>query len=195
VRVPQEAGKGKAKLTLSFNARKEGRVKPATFEVPVVDPEPTPAEKKCGHARARGYRGLSQLLAAERGKRNKAGPPRLTVGQILLWADRHFERTGGGPTVVRAGGRRAGGDLEGYQRLPLARLPRAAGGTRWPGCWRGVGVSAGGYGRLEAAGWIGHPHMAVRTGGDGWARPLGGGRNDRGRPLLSRMPPHSLAGG
>jgi hypothetical protein len=33
-------------VTLSFDSWKEGRVKPATFEVPVVDPEPTPAEKR-----------------------------------------------------------------------------------------------------------------------------------------------------
>jgi hypothetical protein len=46
VRVPEEAGKGKAKVTLSFDVWKEGRVKPATFEVPIVDPEPTTAAKK-----------------------------------------------------------------------------------------------------------------------------------------------------
>jgi hypothetical protein len=40
VRVPKEAGKGKAKVTLSFDAWKEGKVAPATFEVPVVDAGP-----------------------------------------------------------------------------------------------------------------------------------------------------------
>jgi hypothetical protein len=40
VRVPAEAGKGKAKVKLSFDAWKEGKVAPATFEVPVVDEGP-----------------------------------------------------------------------------------------------------------------------------------------------------------
>jgi hypothetical protein len=39
VRVPKKAGKGKAKVTLSFPDWPEGHVAPATFEVPVVDPE------------------------------------------------------------------------------------------------------------------------------------------------------------
>jgi hypothetical protein len=39
VRVPEEAGKGQAKVTLSFPDWKEGKVAPATFEVPVVEPE------------------------------------------------------------------------------------------------------------------------------------------------------------
>jgi hypothetical protein len=39
VRVPKEAGKGNAKVALSFDAWKEGRVAPATFEVPVVEEE------------------------------------------------------------------------------------------------------------------------------------------------------------
>ena len=40
MRVPSEAGKGKAKVTLSFQEWKDSRVAPATYEVPVVDPEP-----------------------------------------------------------------------------------------------------------------------------------------------------------
>lgn len=39
-RVPEAAGTGKAKVTLSFDAWKEGKVAPATFEVPVVDEGP-----------------------------------------------------------------------------------------------------------------------------------------------------------
>jgi hypothetical protein len=35
VRVPSEAGKGKAKITLSFPDWKAGKVTPATIEVPV----------------------------------------------------------------------------------------------------------------------------------------------------------------
>jgi hypothetical protein len=37
VRVPKEAGKGKAKVKLSFDAWKEGYVAPATLEIPVVE--------------------------------------------------------------------------------------------------------------------------------------------------------------
>jgi len=36
VRVPKEAGKGNAKVRLSFDGWKEGKVAPATFEVPVA---------------------------------------------------------------------------------------------------------------------------------------------------------------
>jgi hypothetical protein len=37
VRVPAEAGKGKAKVTVSFPGWEQGRVAPAAFEVPVVE--------------------------------------------------------------------------------------------------------------------------------------------------------------
>jgi hypothetical protein len=40
VRVPNEAGIGKARVTLSFEAWQEGNVKPVTVEVPVVDAGP-----------------------------------------------------------------------------------------------------------------------------------------------------------
>jgi hypothetical protein len=48
VRVPEEAGNGKAKVTLSFPDWKEGRVAPATFFVPVVDKPPAPKESREG---------------------------------------------------------------------------------------------------------------------------------------------------
>jgi hypothetical protein len=41
---------------------------------------------------------LARLLAERRGKRNKAQAPRLREEQILLWADRHYRRTGRWPT-------------------------------------------------------------------------------------------------
>lgn len=53
----------------------------------------------------RGYRGLSggtslpRLLAQRRGVRNLKALPRLTVKQILAWADRHYRRTGAWPHV------------------------------------------------------------------------------------------------
>lgn len=40
MRVPDAAGNGKAKVTLSFPDWKEGSVAPATFEVPIGPPEP-----------------------------------------------------------------------------------------------------------------------------------------------------------
>jgi hypothetical protein len=40
VRVETEVGKGNAKVTLSFDAWKEGKVAPATFEVPMADEGP-----------------------------------------------------------------------------------------------------------------------------------------------------------
>ena len=40
VRVPDEAGNGTAKITLSFSAWKERAVAPATFEVPIGQPQP-----------------------------------------------------------------------------------------------------------------------------------------------------------
>jgi hypothetical protein len=46
VRVPDEAGLGKAKVTFSFEAWKEGRVAPSTVEIPVRKPEPNPKTDK-----------------------------------------------------------------------------------------------------------------------------------------------------
>jgi len=43
VRVPEEAGNGKAKVTYSFDSWKEGKVKPTTIEMPIKDAE---AEKE-----------------------------------------------------------------------------------------------------------------------------------------------------
>jgi hypothetical protein len=40
VRVPADAGKGKAKVTVSFPAWKEGKVAPATFELPILEKAP-----------------------------------------------------------------------------------------------------------------------------------------------------------
>jgi hypothetical protein len=38
VRVPEEAGDGKAKVTYSFDAWKGGKVAPTTIEIPVAKP-------------------------------------------------------------------------------------------------------------------------------------------------------------
>jgi hypothetical protein len=37
VRVPEEAGNGKAKVTYSFDSWKEGKVKATTIEIPIKD--------------------------------------------------------------------------------------------------------------------------------------------------------------
>jgi hypothetical protein len=60
--------------------------------------------KAVGTALVQGLRGLrggsslAKLLARAGRKRNRARLPRLTVGQILDWADRHRRRTGAWPT-------------------------------------------------------------------------------------------------
>lgn len=67
-----------------------------------------PSETWYGVARAlqNGRRGLPggsslpQLLEAERGVRNLATVPPLTVGQVLAWADAHHVRTGRWPTAA-----------------------------------------------------------------------------------------------
>jgi hypothetical protein len=44
VRVPDEASNGNAKVTLSFPEWKEGKVAPASFEIPIIEPEPKKPE-------------------------------------------------------------------------------------------------------------------------------------------------------
>ena len=46
MRVPDEAGLGKAKVTFSFDGWKDGRVAPSTVELPVV--AAAPAKKADG---------------------------------------------------------------------------------------------------------------------------------------------------
>jgi len=52
VRVPEEAGNGKAKVTLSFPDWKEGKVIPASFELPILESEPIPQGKQEQPAKA-----------------------------------------------------------------------------------------------------------------------------------------------
>jgi hypothetical protein len=58
VRVPEEAGAGKATVTFSFESWKEGRVAPTTIELPAVPPD---AAKKQVVGRWQG--GLGRLRA------------------------------------------------------------------------------------------------------------------------------------
>jgi hypothetical protein len=88
-----------------------------------------------------GYRGLqgglslARLLAVQRGVRNRASLPRLSVTQVLAWAQKHLRRTGSwpnedsGPVVAAAGETWSAIDLAlryGHRGLPggssLARL-------------------------------------------------------------------------
>jgi hypothetical protein len=46
VRVPGEAGLGKAKVTFSFAGWKDGKVAPTTVEIPVKEPESEKTEEK-----------------------------------------------------------------------------------------------------------------------------------------------------
>jgi hypothetical protein len=78
---------------------------------------------------------LARLLAAQRGARNRADLPRLTVRTVLAWADDHFHRTGdwpcreSGPVACAPGEKWANVDaalVQGLRGLPggssLARL-------------------------------------------------------------------------
>jgi hypothetical protein len=52
-----------------------------------------------GHRGLPGGSSLARLLAARRGVRNPAAPPRLSVRDILAWADAHHGREGRWPTA------------------------------------------------------------------------------------------------
>jgi hypothetical protein len=70
VRVPENAGKGKAKVTVSFPAWKVGKVAPATFEVPIIEKAP-PAKKR---------------LRAGPSWVGRHGPDRLPLGTVSVGA-------------------------------------------------------------------------------------------------------------
>lgn len=53
----------------------------------------------CGSRTLPGGSSLARLLASMGSKRNRSALPRLTVEQILAWADEHFRHTGEWPTV------------------------------------------------------------------------------------------------
>jgi hypothetical protein len=52
-----------------------------------------------GHRGLPGGSSLARLLAEHRGYRNIHGLPRLTLGQIVAWADAHHDATGRWPTA------------------------------------------------------------------------------------------------
>src|SRR5262249_11074482 len=96
----------------------------------------------------RGERGLpggsslARLLAAERGARNQAGLPPLTVERILAWADAHHARTGRWPTEVSGPIPEAPGETWGRIRHALSRgyrgFPGGSSLSRLLGRERGV---------------------------------------------------------
>lgn len=73
VRVPADAGTGKARVTTSFPAWAEGKVAPTTFEVPIVEKAP-PAEK----TPISGIRRPTWV--------GKPGPDRLLLGTVPIGA-------------------------------------------------------------------------------------------------------------
>jgi hypothetical protein len=63
VRVPDEAVKGNAKVTLSFSDWKEGKVAPARFEIPIIEPEKDeakPARAESGEKKPQSDKQLDQ---------------------------------------------------------------------------------------------------------------------------------------
>jgi hypothetical protein len=88
-----------------------------------------------GYRGLRGGLSLARLLAAQRGVRNRASLPRLSVARLLAWAREHRRRTGlwpdqdSGPVARAAGETWSAIDLAlryGHRGLPggssLARL-------------------------------------------------------------------------
>jgi len=51
VRVPDDAGIGKAKVTYSFDAWLEGRVSPSTIELPLSPPKGPQAPEEAGESK------------------------------------------------------------------------------------------------------------------------------------------------
>jgi hypothetical protein len=58
------------------------------------------AALRVGNRGLPGGQSLARLLAEHRGKRNHLALPRLTVPQILAWADAHYTRTGRWPVIL-----------------------------------------------------------------------------------------------
>jgi hypothetical protein len=98
-----------------------------------------------GHRGLPGGSSLPRLLAEHRGRRNKACLPRLTLRQVLAWADAHQRRTGRWPGVRSGPVPEAPGEswqainlalFVGLRGLPggdsLARLLRRHGRRRTP---------------------------------------------------------------
>jgi hypothetical protein len=71
----------------------------------LIDDAPGETWTGVDQALGKGQRGLpggsslAKLLVEHRGVRNRNCPPILTIGQILIWADGHRDRTGRWPTV------------------------------------------------------------------------------------------------
>lgn len=87
---------------------------------------------KALHVGTRGLPGgmsLSQALIKHRGKYDPRNPPRLTIKQILAWADAHYQRTGDWPS--RQSGTVHGAPNEQWSRINFA-LVNGRRGLRGP---------------------------------------------------------------
>ena len=112
--------------------------------IPDTDGESWDAVRQCLQRGCRGLPGgesLLKLLAQFRGKRLECDRPRVTVEQILTWANAHHERIGRWPT-------RDSGPVHGVPDEKWSRLDAALrGGTR--GLPRGLSLSKLLAGHLE----------------------------------------------
>lgn len=95
----------------------------------------------------RGSRGLergsslARLLAEQRGKRNHLDLPRLTIKQILRWADRHYRRSSDWPTLNS--GTVAEAPTETWHNLDAAlRCEACRAAIRCRDCWLDTAASA-----------------------------------------------------
>ena len=88
---------------------------------------------KCGYRGLRGGRTLAQILMKCRGVRCQPRVPKLTIRQILAWADAHHARTGAWPKCRSEPVEGSGGEnwlnIGNYLRLGLRGLP---GGSSLP---------------------------------------------------------------
>jgi hypothetical protein len=126
---------------------------PTTTSGPVYE-EPAQSWVAVSMALAHGYRGLAggtslpMLLAERRGVRHPGAPPRLSIKQILAWADAYHEQTGQWPTVKA-------GTIEGSSGETWARINRSL-------CDGRRGLPAGGsLARLLAKYRRARNHMAL----------------------------------
>jgi hypothetical protein len=88
---------------------------PTTLCGPIVDApgehwQSVAAALQAGKRGLPGGRSLAQLLAQRRAARNRRALPRLTVRQILRWADEHHARSGQWPTTISGSIADSGGE-------------------------------------------------------------------------------------
>ncbi len=86
-----------------------------------------------GHRGCPGGDSIAKLLERYRNVRNRTHPPRLTIAQILTWADAHHRRTGRWPTQTSGPVAGARGEVWGNINMALAKGLRGLAGPGAPG--------------------------------------------------------------